>query len=53
MVRLATVIKTGETIKVYQLQNGNYYDYEGMSEAKPPTATGAGKKEFEKKELKF
>lgn len=44
---------TGETINVYLLNNGNYYDYDNMGADKLPSATKANKKEFEKNELIF
>jgi hypothetical protein len=47
----ATVKSTGETLTVYKLQNGNYYDYENMGANMPPSAQKAGKKEFDKTEL--
>lgn len=52
-LKKATIIETGETIDVYRLDTGNWYDYEGMGMDKPPTAAKADKKEFEEKELKF
>jgi len=52
-LKKATIIATSEQINVYKLENGNYYDYDGLGENKPPTATKANKKEFEKKELRF
>ena len=49
----ATIKTTGETITVFSLNNGSYYDYYNMGEEKPPSAIKAGKKEFEKGELIF
>lgn len=48
-----TVKKTGESLEVYRLWDGDYYDWKGMSEADPPTAAQAGKKKFKKEELIF
>ena len=47
----ATVKETNETLTVYKLQNGNYYDYENMGVSSPPSAHLVGKKEFTKEEL--
>lgn len=49
----ATIKATGESITVYPLKNGNYYDSNAISEAAPPSCPKAGKKEFVKNELKF
>ncbi len=49
----ATIIETGEQVNVYKLENGNYYDFDGLGENNPPTAVKANKKEFTKKELRF
>lgn len=51
--KTATIIATGEALKVYPLRNGNYYDYNNMSEDKPPSAPKADKKEFARGELIF
>ena len=53
MKKKATIKATGETINVYSLSNGNYYDYDNMGADKPPSAMKAGKKEFKKDELTF
>lgn len=47
----AKVIATNETLKVYKLANGGYYDYENQEEEDPPAAKKAGKKEFRPEEL--
>jgi len=47
----AIVKATSETLKVYRLKNGNYYDFENMGENMPPSAKKAGKKEFKPDEL--
>ncbi|MFA5349052.1 MAG: hypothetical protein WC309_01620 [Candidatus Paceibacterota bacterium] len=49
----ATIIATGETIEVYRLSNGNYYDANAISNNKQPSAKKANKKEFAKSELSF
>jgi len=50
---LARIIETEEKIVVYRLQNGNYYDRANMSEALPPNAQKAGKKEFSPEEVEI
>jgi len=50
-LKKAKVKSTGELINVYRLISGNYYDYDNMSEALPPSAVKAGKKEFAPNEL--
>lgn len=52
-IRIATIKATGEKIKVYRLENYNWYDYDAINDSINPTAPKAGKKEFEKKELIF
>ena len=47
----ATVKKTGENLIVYSLKDGNFYDFENLSEALPPSAPKSGKKEFTKDEI--
>ena len=49
----AKVNSTGETLDVYRLENGNWYDYDGMGEHALPTAPKAGKKEFKPSEINF
>lgn len=49
----AKVLATNERLKVYKLANGNWYDYDGMEQDKPPTAVKADKKEFSAKELQL
>ena len=49
----ATIIATGEQIKVYSLKNGHYYDANAISNNNPPTAKRANKKEFTREELKI
>lgn len=46
-----TILKTGEKIEAYKLQNGNWYDYKGMGEDQPATSS-TGQKEFTKAEVK-
>jgi hypothetical protein len=50
-VHKATIKETNETINVYKLNNGNYYDYDNMGEHQPPSAILAKKKEFKPNEL--
>ena len=52
-IKEATIRATGENIKVYLLNRCTYYDYDNMFEHQPPSASKAGKKEFNKKELIF
>lgn len=47
----AKVLATSERIKVYELANGNWYDYEHQEQDKPPIAVKANKKEFSPDEL--
>jgi len=47
----ATVKATNEKINVYLLNDGDYYDYDNMSERLPPSAPKANKKRFKKEEL--
>ena len=47
----AKVKATSETLNVYKLNNGNYYDYDNMGKSNLPSATVANKKEFKSNEL--
>lgn len=47
----AKIKETNESINVYRLYNGNYYDFDNMAGNMPPKATIANKKEFDKNEL--
>ena len=49
----AKVLATGERLKVYELANGNWYDFDGMEQDKAPTAVKARKKEFNSNELQL
>ncbi len=45
------ILATNEEINAYKLDNGNWYDFDGMGEDKPATSK-TGKKEFTKSEVK-
>jgi len=47
----ATIKATNETINVYMMSNGKYYDYDNMGEHMSPSAKISGKKEFKPEEL--
>ena len=47
----ATIKATGERIRLYKLNNGNYYDFDNMGANQPPSAPKANKKEFTKDKL--
>lgn len=47
------VKKTKETIRVYAVASGGYYDYDNMGYSQPPAAVIANKKQFDKEELEF
>ena len=49
----AKIKETGERLKVYELANGNWYDYDNQEQDKPPTAVKANKKEFRPGELQL
>ena len=49
----AKVLATGERLKVYELANGNWYDYENQEQDKLPVAVKANKKEFTPNELEL
>jgi len=50
MTNEITIKSTGEKIKAYKLENGNWYDYDGMGANSPPTSK-TGKREFTKEEI--
>jgi len=51
-IKKATVIATGEKIKVYKLNGGRWHDYDSQGSF-PPSAPKSGKREFSDHELKF
>lgn len=51
-MKKAIIKETGESINVYMLSSGKYYDYDAMGSDSHPTSK-LGKKEFDKNELTF
>lgn len=49
---LAKIKKTGETVTLYKLENGNWYDFNNMGAHEPPTST-TGRKEFAADEIEL
>lgn len=51
-MKKAMIKATGETVAVYKLHSGNWYDYDNMGVGSPAKSK-LGKKEFKESELDF